>query len=93
MSYQISLPSTQHVQNVVPGDFNRDGKLDLLVMSITDPRDNTLEMMLYAGAHGGFGRPIRARRSPRTLTTSRFWWMQILILSHSPHLLFHSLYL
>lgn len=41
--------------NVVPGDFNNDGRLDLLVMSEGQNRDE-LDMTVYlSDLLGGFG--------------------------------------
>lgn len=52
--YQITL--RRKVLNVVPGDFTRDGRLDLLVMAESTTSQSVLDMFLYLGvAGGGFG--------------------------------------
>lgn len=55
-SVEFSHP--RRVQNIVPGDFTQDGKLDLLVMA-HDTRDGTdvTSMSVYlAMKGGGFGK-------------------------------------
>jgi integrin alpha FG-GAP repeat containing protein 1 len=47
------IKSTRKITNIVPGDFNYDGRLDLLVMSQTNPGswfdDQTTHLELYTG--------------------------------------------
>jgi len=51
----IQAPSNLKITNVVPGDFNYDGRLDLLVMSQANPNggwwsdDEVLNMHFYKG--------------------------------------------
>ena len=52
-SYQLSLD--RNIVNVVPADFNRDGRLDMLSMCESSTASSALDMLLYLGAEGGFG--------------------------------------
>ena len=49
----ITAPEDLKIVNVVPGDFNYDGRLDVLLMSKTNPGswwdDNVLHIHLYTG--------------------------------------------
>ena len=43
------------IRNVIPGDYNQDGKLDILVVS-EGSRSSELAIQVYLGrAEGGFG--------------------------------------
>lgn len=53
------------MQNVIPGDFDRNGKLDLLVMSSNGARDSNLEMKLYLGSPDGLG--MRSWSCPQSM--------------------------
>lgn len=52
-SYQLSFDC--NIVNVVPADFNRDGRLDMLVMCGSSTENSGLDMFLYLGMEGGFG--------------------------------------
>lgn len=56
LSGQIANAGT--VVNAVPGDFNSDGKLDLLIMSESSRNRAALDMQLYLEAPRGFGEPF-----------------------------------
>jgi integrin alpha FG-GAP repeat containing protein 1 len=43
------------VVNVVPGDFNNDGRLDLLVMSHGQTHGETAMAVYFSDLHAGFG--------------------------------------
>ncbi|KAF8590510.1 hypothetical protein K439DRAFT_1381934 [Ramaria rubella] len=45
------------VLNVVPGDFNNDGRLDLLVMSEGQKQDEIVLMVYFSDLNGGFLEP------------------------------------
>ncbi|RKO90225.1 hypothetical protein BDK51DRAFT_21778 [Blyttiomyces helicus] len=51
LSYDPSSPSSVTIVNIVPGDFNYDGKLDLLIMAKADPAkpDGELLLRVYYG--------------------------------------------
>lgn len=77
------LTATGRILNVIPGDFNRDGKLDILVMTEPSPPNRvTLDMALYLSPPRGFGtfiafgisnrrteRPFDLGREPAYLTS------------------------
>lgn len=51
------LTTKDRVLNVIPGDFNRDGKLDLLVMTEHSSRNGAvIDMALYLFPPRGFGK-------------------------------------
>lgn len=49
------VANTGTVVNVIPGDFNSNGKLDLLIMSESTRNRAALDMQLYLEAPRGFG--------------------------------------
>jgi integrin alpha FG-GAP repeat containing protein 1 len=65
------LTTAGRVLNVIPGDFNRDGKLDLLVMTEpSPPKRVALDMTLYLSPPRGFGMYMAFDRSNRRLKNS-----------------------
>lgn len=50
-----SFRHPQKVYNVVPGDFNNDGRLDVLVMSQSQKQDETSMAVYFSDLQGGFG--------------------------------------
>lgn len=52
---------SQKVVNVVPGDFNNDGRLDLLVMSEGGRQGETDIAVYFSDLQGGFGTLISSR--------------------------------
>lgn len=51
---RIGWTSRARLLNAVPGDFNRDGQLDMLLMFAADDRA-AVEMRLYYGNRTAFG--------------------------------------
>jgi hypothetical protein len=50
-----SFRHPQKIHNVVPGDFNNDGRLDLLVMSQGQDPDESAMAVYFSDLQGGFG--------------------------------------
>ncbi|KAF8520193.1 hypothetical protein BU17DRAFT_46898 [Hysterangium stoloniferum] len=49
----------QPIANIVPGDFNNDGRLDLLVMSQGQTQDETAMAICFSDLHNGFTAPVQ----------------------------------
>lgn len=57
----IFLRHPQRILNVVPGDYNNDGRLDLLVMSDDSTGENAM-FVYFSDLVGGFGMFTRVCR-------------------------------
>ena len=64
-----NLTFSSAVTNIVPGDFNHDGRLDLLIMHLVNDgswwggKDEKLTMEVYLGAENGAFREQMPRHS------------------------------
>ncbi|GJJ12216.1 hypothetical protein Clacol_006457 [Clathrus columnatus] len=58
----VSVRHSERIRNIVPGDYNNDGRLDLLVMSGNTEGANAISVY-FSDLIGGFERPVQAPSS------------------------------
>ncbi|KAJ3055509.1 hypothetical protein HK097_010284 [Rhizophlyctis rosea] len=55
LHFDPSKPTQHTITNVVPGDYNYDGKLDVLLMARQGSSDETHMRIYYGNGHNSFG--------------------------------------